>query len=183
MSPLSRLRRIVSAPAAAPQPEPRKPRPPTPGQVRRERKALARAREERIRDLGGLLLDMYKRDSLKPELFYEQCAEIIGIEERVQELDAALATLTRRNLADANRCACGAPLARGAHFCANCGRPVDDEAVVVCASCGHALAADASFCANCGRPAEAAQPGETGSAQEATMIGEAGGAASHPADR
>jgi double zinc ribbon protein len=119
---------------------------------------------------------MYKRDRLKPELFFEQCAEIVGIEERIQELDGALATLTRRSLADANRCACGAPLVWGAHFCANCGRAVGEEAVVVCASCGHPLPADASFCANCGRPAEAAQPGEPGSAQEATMVGEAGGA-------
>jgi hypothetical protein len=183
MSPLNRLRRIVSAPAAAPQPVPRRPRPPTPGQVRRERKALARAREERIRDLGGLLLDMYKRDRLKPELFFEQCAEIVGIEERIQELDAALATLTRRSLTDANRCACGAPLVWGAHFCANCGRAVGEEAVVVCASCGHPLPADASFCANCGRAAEAAQPGEPGSAQEATMIGKAGSAPSQAGDR
>src|SRR5262245_13772542 len=93
----------------SPAPGPPQPRPPTPGQVRRERRALVRAREDRIRDLGGLMLEMYKRDRLKPELFYEQCAEIVTIEERIQELDGALASLTRRTLADANRCACGAP--------------------------------------------------------------------------
>src|SRR6266540_4156897 len=130
---------------------------PAPGAVRRERRALVRAREDRIRDLGGLMLEMYKRDRLKPELFYEQCAEIISIEERIQELDGALASLTQRTLADANRCTCGAPLVPGAHFCANCGRAVGEAAVVVCAHCGNPLPAEATFCSNCGRPAEPAE--------------------------
>ena len=142
---------------AAPPPPAQQGRPPTPGQVRRERRALVRAREDRIRDLGGLMLEMYKRDRLKPELFFEQCAEIISIEERIQELDGALASLTRRTLAEANRCACGAPLVWGAHFCANCGRPVGEAPVVVCANCGNPLPAEATFCSNCGRPAEPAE--------------------------
>jgi Double zinc ribbon len=141
---------------APPQPAQQR-RPPTPGQVRRERRALVRAREDRIRDLGGLMLEMYKRDRLKPELFFEQCAEIVSIEERIQELDGALAALTRRTMAEANRCACGAPLVWGAHFCANCGRPVGEAPVVVCAHCGNPLPAEATFCSNCGRPAEPAE--------------------------
>jgi hypothetical protein len=159
-------------PEGAPQPQSAARRPPTPGQVRRERRALVRAREERIRDLGGLMLEMYKRDRLRPELFFEQCAEVVSIEERIQELDGALAALTRRTLAEANRCACGAPLVWGAHFCANCGRPAGGEPVVACAHCGNPLPAEASFCANCGRPAE---PAETGSyeagAQDPTVAG------------
>jgi hypothetical protein len=144
---------------AAHPPSPQTPpgRPATPGQVRRERRALIRAREERIRDLGGLMLEMYKHDRLKPELFFEQCAEIVALEERIQELDGALASLTRRTLAEANRCACGAPLAWGAHFCPNCGRPVGETPVVVCAHCGNPLPAEATFCSNCGRPAEPAE--------------------------
>src|SRR3954454_20607108 len=107
------------APQEAPPPPPaQQSRAPTPGQVRRERRALVRAREDRIRDLGGLMLEMYKRDRLKPELFFEQCAEIVSIEERIQELDGALASLTKRTMAEANRCTCGAPLVWGAHFCA-----------------------------------------------------------------
>jgi Double zinc ribbon len=159
---------------AAPPPQTRPRRPPTPGQVRRERRALVRAREERIRDLGGLMLEMYKRDRLRPELLSDQCAEIVGMEERIQELDASLAALTRRTLADANRCTCGAPLVRGAHFCANCGRPVGAAPVVVCAHCSTPLPAEASFCANCGRPAEAMEAGHEGEsgAQEATIAGE-----------
>lgn len=155
---------------AAP-PPPQQGRPPTPGQVRRERRALVRAREDRIRDLGGLLLEAYKRDRLKPELFFEQSAEIVSIEERIQELDGALASLTRRTMAEANRCACGAPLVWGAHFCANCGRPVGEAAVVACAHCGNPLPAEATFCSNCGRPAEPAEAGyQTGPDEQAPTI-------------
>ena len=155
---------------AAP-PPPQQGRPPTPGQVRRERRALVRAREDRIRDLGGLLLEAYKRDRLKPELFFEQSAEIVSIEERIHELDGALASLTRRTMAEANRCACGAPLVWGAHFCANCGRPVGEAAVVACAHCGNPLPAEATFCSNCGRPAEPAEAGyQTGPDEQAPTI-------------
>lgn len=165
---LDRLRRRDAPGAAAPARVRR--RPPTPGQVRRDRRALARAREERIRDVGGLLLEMYKRDRLRPELVYEQCAEIVSLEERIAELDAALASLTQRTAGA--RCTCGAPLVWGAHFCANCGRPAG-EIVVACAHCGHPLAADASFCASCGRAAEAAEPAASPPANEqATLAGE-----------
>jgi hypothetical protein len=143
-------------------------RPPTPGQVRRERRALVRTREERIRDLGGLMLEMYKRDRLRPTLLAEQCAEIVSLEARIQELDAALASF-QRSLADMDRCSCGAPLVRGAHFCANCGRPVGEAPVVVCAHCHNPLPAEASYCANCGRRAEPAEaPPES---QEPTIVG------------
>jgi hypothetical protein len=138
-------------------PPPRQQRPPTPGQLRRERRALVRAREERIRDLGGLLLEMYKREHFREDLYLEQCAEIVSIEDRVRELDERIGMATRQTMTDANRCACGAPLVWGAHFCANCGRPVGEAAVVVCANCGSPLPAEASFCPSCGRQAEAAE--------------------------
>src|SRR5215210_5074691 len=175
MALLERLRRR-DASGAPPPPAPVRRRPPTPGQVRRERRALTRAREERIRDLGGLLLEMYKRERLRPELVFDQCAEIVGLEERIAELDAALATLTRRT-GDA-RCACGAPLVWGSHFCANCGRPAGDP-VVACAHCGHPLAAEASFCANCGRAAEPAEPAAPANA-EATLAGDPSAGAERP---
>ena len=111
-------------PQEAPAPPPaQQGRPPTPGQVRRERRALVRAREDRIRDLGGLMLEMYKRDRLKPELFFEQCAELVSIEERIQELDGALAAITKRTMAEANRCSCGAPLVWGAISAPTAGGP------------------------------------------------------------
>ena len=121
-----------------------------PGALRRERKALIRAREERIRDLGGLMLEMYRRDRFREDLLREQCAEVVSMEVRLQELDTMLASARRQ--VQANRCVCGAPLLWGSHFCPNCGRPAGD-AVVTCPQCGHALPADAKFCGNCGASA------------------------------
>jgi hypothetical protein len=148
----------------------RQQRPPSPGQLRRERRALVRAREDRIRDLGGLLLEMYKREHFREDLYLEQCAEILSIEDRVRDVDERLAMATRQTMTEADRCACGAPLVWGAHFCANCGRPVGEAAVVACANCGAPIPADASFCPSCGRPAEAAPAAhEKASGQEETV--------------
>jgi hypothetical protein len=94
-------------------------------ELKRERKALLEMREERLRDLGGLTLEMYKRDRFKASLVVERCAELVAIEVRVQEIDAVLdgTALLRRGGGGAV-CICGAPLLLGAHFCATCGRPV-----------------------------------------------------------
>jgi DNA-directed RNA polymerase subunit RPC12/RpoP len=113
-----------------------------------------RVREERIRDLGGLMLEMHKRDRVRPELLGEQCAEVVTIEERIAAIDDVLSAMARPVRAQ-NACACGAPLAPGAHFCANCGRPTAADPVVSCAHCGEPLPAEASYCAHCGRAAEA----------------------------
>lgn len=150
-------------PPAAPVPTPETPvpagrqrRPPYhPGALRRERKALIRAREERIRDLGGLMLEMYRRDRFREDLLREQCAEVVSMEVRLQELDTMLASA--RQQVQASRCACGAPLLWGSHFCPNCGRPAGD-AVVTCHNCGHALPADAKFCGSCGAAAPVSPP-------------------------
>ena len=131
---------------------------PTPGALRRERRALLKAREERIRDLGGLMLEMYRRDHYREELVFEQCAELVALEERILELDALVAASAAGRPAVSRRCSCGAPLYGGVHFCANCGRPAGD-AVVGCERCGHPLPADAQFCAACGAPAGGADAG------------------------
>jgi Double zinc ribbon len=152
MSLLDRLRRgegdlSRSAPEALP----------PPGTIRRERRALIRTREERIRDLGGLTLDMHRRGSFKQELLDEKARELLVLEQRLQELDSMLAAATAaRRPGGAPRCACGAPILWGSHFCSNCGRPAG-AAVVTCASCGAPLPADARFCANCGHVAESAE--------------------------
>jgi hypothetical protein len=114
------------APAAATPAPPARRRPaPGVGELRRERRALIRVREERLRDLGGLALEMYRRDRFREDLILERCAELIGLEARVHELDTLLggsrAARTRA------RCECGAPLLLGTRFCANCGRPVTAE--------------------------------------------------------
>ena len=148
-------------------------RAPSPGALRRERRAILKAREERIRDLGGLTLEMYRRSNFRDQLLIEQCREIVALEDRLRELDSMLESVATARRAPTT-CECGAPVPWGSHFCANCGRPVGAEAVVVCVDCGHPLPADASFCANCGRtvesPDEAEQP-----ASEDTMF--------HAADR
>ena len=130
---------------------------PPPGTIRRERRALVRAREERIRDLGGLALDMHRREGFRQELLDEKAREIVALEKRLQELDSMLAAATAaRRPGSAPRCSCGAPILWGSHFCSNCGRPTG-PAVVTCVSCGGPLPADARFCSNCGRVAEAAE--------------------------
>ena len=149
-----RSRRRASAADGTPPTAPRRPPPPA-GRLRRERRALLHLREERIRDLGGLVLEMYRQESFREDLVYERCADLVALEERLLELDALLsASTTPRRAPRGARCECGAPILWASHFCANCGRPVGTEAVVACKGCGHPLPADASFCANCGRAAE-----------------------------
>ncbi len=128
---------------------------PPPGVIRRERRALLRVREERLRDLGGLILEMYRRDRFREDLLAERCNELLGLDARMHELDEMLAAA--RGRMPVGRCDCGAPLPRASHFCPNCGRPAGERPVVACAECGHPLPADALFCASCGAPA-----GETG---------------------
>jgi hypothetical protein len=92
-------------------------------ELKRERKALLEVREERLRDLGGLALEMYKRDRFNAGLVVERCAELVAIEARVQEIDALLdgSARVRRGGAGA-LCICGAPILLGARYCATCGR-------------------------------------------------------------
>jgi hypothetical protein len=129
---------------------PRDPRP-HPGALRRERRALLRAREERIRDLGGLMLEMYRRDRFREDLVQERCLEVIAIEERLGEVDGLLKAVAElRSPRTAPRCLCGAPVQWGTHFCGNCGRPTGATPVVSCSGCGAPIPADARFCASCG---------------------------------
>ena len=115
--------------AAPPAPPPRRRRiAPPASELRRERRALMRVREERLRDLGGLALEMYRRDRFREDLLVERCTDLIALEARVHELDAllALSSPLRRSTPVA-RCECGAPLLAAMNFCATCGRPVGDE--------------------------------------------------------
>lgn len=121
-----------------------------PPALKREHRALLREREERIRDLGGLVFEMFRRDRFRVELVTERCADLVAIDERLEELDSLLAAARHGGL----RCECGAPLPWGAHFCANCGRPVGARPVVACARCGSPLPADVKFCSSCGSPVE-----------------------------
>ena len=96
---------------------------PAPRELKRERKTLLEMREERLRDLGGLALEMYKRDRFNAGLVVERCAELVAIEARVQEIDALLDGTARiRRGGGGAVCICGAPILLGARFCARCGR-------------------------------------------------------------
>ena len=104
----------------------RKPPAPAATELRRERRALLLLREERLRDLGGLTLEMYRRDHFNEELILERCAELVAIEARVSEIDARLAGargLRRRATAI---CSCGAPVLIGARYCPSCGAALLD---------------------------------------------------------
>jgi hypothetical protein len=97
---------------------------PNPGLLRRERRALLRAREERLRDLGGLTVEMYRRSAWREDLLHERCAEVIGIDARLAEIDELL-----HGGEGTERCTCGATVLRGSHFCPNCGRLLDHAGV------------------------------------------------------
>jgi hypothetical protein len=132
-------------------------------------------REERLRDLGGLMLEMFRRDQFRQDLLVERCDELVALDERLQELDTLLAVVvSARRAAPAARCACGAPLVWGSHFCANCGRPVAaTPPVVACTQCGTALAADAKFCAVCGKTVTAEQQSEAAAVEPPAELLEA----------
>jgi predicted amidophosphoribosyltransferase len=126
--------------------------------MRRERRALARRRETEIRDVGGLAVEMARRDQFRPELIFERANDVLRVEERMHELDGLLIAVaaTPRAMRSATTCRCGAPLLPGAHFCSHCGRPSEvARPVLTCAHCGQPLPADTNFCAFCGNPVAA----------------------------
>jgi hypothetical protein len=115
--------------------------------LRRERRALLQFREERLRDLGGLLLEMFRRDRFREDLVRERCQELLELDDHLAALDSLLGIAW--TLPEPARCACGAGLAEDARFCAACGRSTGPGGRQ-CAACGGALAEDAAFCARCG---------------------------------
>jgi hypothetical protein len=173
---LARFRRKEERGASEVRPTgPRRRSLPHPGQLRKERRALLRVREERLRDLGGLMLEMFRRDQFRQDLLVERCDELLALDERLQEVDTLLAAaVSVRRAAPAARCACGAPLVWGSHFCANCGRPVAaTPPVVSCAQCGSAVPADAKFCALCGHAVTAEQQAVAAGAEPSSELLEA----------
>ncbi len=122
----------------------------TPGVLKRERRALARERNQLVRDLGGIVYEMYRLDRFRVDVVTDRCRALVALDRRIEEIDELLASATRRG----PRCECGAPIPWGAHFCQNCGRPAGPRPVVTCARCGAPLPADTQFCGSCGSPVE-----------------------------
>ena len=96
---------------------------PNPGVLRRERRLLQKARAGKLGELGGLLVEMYRRGGFREDLLAERCADVVGIDARLAEIEDLLHT--RRHV---RRCECGAPVLRGSHFCPNCGRTLEPDA-------------------------------------------------------
>jgi uncharacterized protein YjiS (DUF1127 family) len=97
------------------------------GRLRHERRDLLRMREERLRDLGGLMLEMFRRDQFRRELLLDRCGDLVSLEERIGELDTLIeAAVSRGRTRPAVRCECGAAVFWGTRFCSQCGRPVEE---------------------------------------------------------
>lgn len=114
--------------AAGPEPPRRRRYLPPPSRLRRERRALLRYREQRIRDLGGLMLEMYRQDQFRQDVVHEQAGEIVALEERVREVDRLLAARTSRSERSLRCGKCGTRLYEGAHFCPSCGQALEPQA-------------------------------------------------------
>lgn len=54
------------------------------GRLRRQMRELDELREEGLRDLGGLALEMYKRDRFEGRLLWAKAAEIAAIDEEAK---------------------------------------------------------------------------------------------------
>jgi Double zinc ribbon len=134
-----------------------RPVPSGPADLRRERRALTRRREVELRDIGGLTVEMVRRDRFNPDLLVARANDVLLLEHRIHELDSLLAAeISLRGLRHVPHCKCGAPLPPGVHFCSHCGRPAAGApALASCSHCGQPLPAEADFCPSCGNPVAA----------------------------
>lgn len=103
------------------------------GLLRTERTELAHRYQELRGDLGGLLIEMARRDRFNQHLLRLRADEAVAVERRALEIDATLALA-----AAGNRQALppGTVAMTGTQ----------------CATCHGAMPADANFCAYCGTP-------------------------------
>jgi hypothetical protein len=60
------------------------------GQMRRRLREIGEQREERLRDLGGLTLEMHKRDRFERRLLSEKAEEIAALDREAELLRRAL---------------------------------------------------------------------------------------------
>jgi hypothetical protein len=121
------------------------------------RRRLVGARETTLRDLGGLMLEMYKRNRFREELLLDKCEEVLAIEVEIAHVDQRLFQLAPPNAAGMRpigRCECGASIHPGQNFCGLCGRSFATLTQSrSCARCGSGLRPGDQFCATCGSDA------------------------------
>lgn len=99
-----------------------------PGRIRADVKLwqLAREREARIRDLGGLALEMVRRERLNPDLLAAEAGRILELERLAAEVDSPPPPPGQEPERDGVTevlCTCGWALEPGSRFCPHCGRP------------------------------------------------------------
>lgn len=101
--------------------------------LRRERAELARRYLDLRGDLGGLLIEMSRRERFNLPLLRTKAAEAVAVERRAREIDGTL----------------GLRAAQGRGVL-----PVGTVPMrtMLCAQCSAAIPADANFCAYCGTP-------------------------------
>jgi hypothetical protein len=155
---------VVEGPGPAPDPDPTR--------LQRERRELTERREIELRDVGGLAVEMVRRDRWNPDLLVSRAREVLALEQRMHELDSLLvAEATVRSYPNVAYCKCGAPLVPGVHFCGHCGRPAPTTPpVLTCSHCGQPLPAEANFCSFCGNSATAEEYALAPDAPDETVV-------------
>lgn len=143
-----------------------------PARLQRERRALTEQREIEMRDVGGLAVEMVRRDRWNPDLLVSRAHEVLALEQRMHEVDSLLvAEATVRSFPNSTYCVCGGPLVPGVHFCGHCGRPAPTTPpVLTCIHCGQPLSAGVNFCSFCGNPAAAEDYEPAPDPVEETMV-------------
>ena len=166
----------VSPPDAAPQPsaEPTAPAPAPArrpglrerGRLRRRVRYLRKLRELELRDLGGLVFDMYRFSSKRQDLVREKLSVMFGHDAELRELQGRLGDPRRivevREPGVGGTCpACGALHSTDARFCSQCGRPLGKQAQPQPAAAPPAVPHDASAEPAAPTPEPAPGNGET----------------------
>jgi hypothetical protein len=159
---------VVEVVETGPSPPPE----PDPARLERERREMTELREIEMRDVGGLAVEMVRRDRWNPDLLVSRAHEVLALEARMHEVDSLLlAEATARSFPNVTYCLCGAPLVPGVHFCGHCGRPAPTTPpVLTCGHCGQPLPADANFCSVCGTTAAAEDYEPAPERVEETMV-------------
>ena len=103
------------------------------GELRKERAGLARRYQDLRGDLGGLLIEMARRDHFNFHLLRLRAAEAVAVEQRAHEIDGSIA---------AQAAAAQGGLPSG----------MVTMTAKACPNCSGAIPADANFCAYCGTP-------------------------------
>jgi hypothetical protein len=102
------------------------------GRLRRRVRYLRKLRELELRDLGGLVFDMYRFASKRQDLVREKLQVMFEHDAELRQLEARLGERKRivevREPGVGGACpTCGTLHSSDARFCAGCGRPLGNE--------------------------------------------------------